>query len=123
MTFKLDKNFDIFEKKLQEIKTTAPNKLSAFMKLQGEDLKRNIKEFTPKDTGTLRNGWHRRTIGKLTQIIYNDVEYALHVNYGHRVGKNNFKVKRGAYMLQKGLIKRKKIMYIDLQKAFREVFK
>lgn len=49
---------------------------------------RRIKEKTPIDTGTLRNGW---AIGSITESsdmyaieIINPVEYASEVEYGHR---------------------------------------
>lgn len=121
MPLKLDKNFFEFEKKLERIKEQAPNELSQFMKQQGELLVGDIKNNTPVDTGTLKAGWQRESKGKFTQIIYSDVEYVNHVNYGHRVGLSKTKVKKGVYMLQKGLIKRRKEIYKDLNTKFKEV--
>ena len=48
---------------------------------------KNVKLKTPvaqKDGGTLRRSWQVKKTGELTRIIYNNVHYAPHVEYGHR---------------------------------------
>ncbi len=70
--------------------------------LQGE-----CKKLTPIKTTRLRDGWQVGKIvkkGKTHYIeVFNKVEYAAHVNYGHRTGKNGYK--QGEYMLEVSLDK------------------
>lgn len=75
------KGFKEFDKILEEIKTKAPQETERFLMLQAEDLKKDVKELTPVDTGTLKNAWQRengkRLTGKaFTQIIFNMSDYA-----------------------------------------------
>lgn len=62
---------------------------------------RRTKQKTPVDTGTLRRNWHIGEVvrhGDHLEIeIYNPVEYAEHVEYGHRTQRGNFVP--GQYML------------------------
>ena len=66
---------------------------------------RNVKLKTPvaaKDGGTLRRSWQVKKTGELTRIIYNNVHYAPHVEYGHRTrGGKSFV--DGRYMLTKSV--------------------
>ncbi len=70
--------------------------------LQGE-----CKGLTPVKTTRLRDGWQVGKISKKGKMyfieVYNKVEYAEPVNYGHRVGKNGYK--HGVYMLEISLDK------------------
>lgn len=75
------KGFKEFDKILDEIKAKAPQATEKFLMLQAEDLKKDVKELTPVDTGTLKNSWHREngkrlTGKKFTQIIFNICDYA-----------------------------------------------
>ena len=66
------------------------------------------KKDTPADTGQLRMGWHRENGEGLKQIIYNNVEYVNHVEYGHRVvyyGKKTNSVVPGVFMLKRTMDK------------------
>ena len=60
------------------------------------------KELTPVQTGHLRNAWNLGTIEKRGDTyyieIYNNVEYAEPVEYGHRMKGGGFK--KGAHMLE-----------------------
>ncbi|PIM93067.1 hypothetical protein CI111_02730 [Fusobacterium animalis] len=76
------KGFKEFDKILDEIKTKAPQATERFLMLQAEDLKKDVKELTPVDTGTLKNSWQRENGKKLTgkafsQIVFNMTDYAL----------------------------------------------
>ena len=76
------KGFKEFDKILDEIKTKAPQATERFLMLQAEDLKKDVKELTPVDTGTLKNSWQREnrrrlTGKKFTQIIFSMTDYAL----------------------------------------------
>lgn len=76
------KGFKEFDKILDEIKTQAPKSTEKFLMLQAEDLKKDVKDLTPVDTGTLKNSWQREngkrlTGKKFTQIVFNMTDYAL----------------------------------------------
>ena len=84
------KGFKEFDKILDEIKIKAPQATERFLMLQAEELKKDVKELTPVDTGTLKNSWQRENGRKLTgkafsQIVFSMTDYAAHVEYGHRV--------------------------------------
>lgn len=76
------KGFKEFDKILDEIKTKAPQATERFLMLQAEELKKDVKELTPVDTGTLKNSWQRENGKRLTgkafsQIVFNMTNYAL----------------------------------------------
>lgn len=75
------KGFKELDKILDEIKTQAPKSTERFLMLQAEELKKDVKDLTPVDTGTLKNSWQRengrRLTGKnFTQIIFSMTDYA-----------------------------------------------
>lgn len=75
------KGFKGLDKILDEIKTQAPKSTERFLMLQAEELKKDVKDLTPVDTGTLKNSWQRengrRLTGKnFTQIIFSMTDYA-----------------------------------------------
>ena len=75
------KGFEKFDKILNEIKTEAPKATERFLMLQAEELKKDVKDLTPVDTGALKNSWQREngkrlTGKKFTQIVFNMTDYA-----------------------------------------------
>lgn len=117
------KGFKEFDKILDEIKTKAPQATEKFLMLQAEDLKKDAKELTPVDTGTLKNSWQRENGKRLTgntfsQIVFNMTNYANHVEYGHRVGKSKTKFVKGKFMLRKALNIRQTKFYKDLKNFY-----
>ena len=61
-----------------------------------------VKLKTPVDTGVLRRSWHVKMPQKLTRVVYNNVKYAPHIEYGHRTrGGKSFV--DGRYMLEKSV--------------------
>ena len=61
-----------------------------------------VKLKTPVDSGTLRRSWRVKKEGDLARIIYNNVHYAPHIEYGHRTrGGKSFV--DGQYMLTKSV--------------------
>nr|DAX78782.1 MAG TPA: putative tail component [Caudoviricetes sp.] len=117
------KGFKEFDKILDEIKTKAPQATERFLMLQAEDLKKDAKELTPVDTGTLKNAWQRENGKRLTgntfsQIVFNMTNYANHVEYGHRVGKSKTKFVKGKFMLRKALNIRQTKFYKDLKNFY-----
>ena len=117
------KGFKEFDKILDEIKTKAPQATEKFLMLQAEYLKKDVKELTPVDTGTLKNAWQRENGKRLTgntfsQIVFNMTNYANHVEYGHRVGKSKTKFAKGKFMLRKALNIRQTKFYKDLKNFY-----
>ena len=117
------KGFKEFDKILDEIKTKAPKSTERFLMLQAEDLKTDVKDLTPVDTGTLKNAWHRengkRFTGKrFSQIVFNICDYAAHVEYGHRAGRSKTKFVRGRFMLRTAVAMRQIKFYKDLKNFY-----
>lgn len=117
------KGFKEFDKILDEIKTKASQATERFLILQAEDLKKDVKELTPVDTGTLKNSWQREngkrlTGKKFTQIVFNMTDYAAHVEYGHRTGRNKTKFVRGRFMLRTAVAMRQIKFYKDLKNFY-----
>ncbi len=114
------KGFKEFDKILIEIKEKAPETTEKFLMLQAEELKKDVKESTPVDTGTLKNSWQRENGKRLTgkafsQIVFSMTNYAAHVEYGHRIGRNKTKFVRGRFMLRTAVAMRQIKFYKDLK--------
>ena len=61
-----------------------------------------VKLKTPVDSGVLRRSWRVKSESDLSKIIYNNVHYAPHIEYGHRTrGGKSFV--DGQYMLTKSM--------------------
>ena len=104
----LSGDWEKLAKKLEKLHTDTPQKVEITLKQVAEQTIREVKEETPADTGQLKMGWHRENGDGLKQIIYNNVEYVNHVEYGHRVvyyGKKTNKVVPGVFMLKKTIDK------------------
>lgn len=117
------KGFKEFDKILDEIKIKAPQATEKFLMLQAEELKKDIKELTPVDTGTLKNSWQRENGKRLTgkafsQIVFSMTNYAAHVEYGHRIGRNKTKFFRGRFMLRTAVAMRQIKFYKDLKNFY-----
>ena len=117
------KGFKELDKILEEIKVKAPKSTEKFLMLQAEDLKKDVKELTPVDTGTLKNSWQREngrrlTGKKFTQIVFNMTDYAAHVEYGHRIGRSKTKFVRGRFMLRTAVAMRQIKFYKDLKNFY-----
>ena len=118
------KGFKEFDKILDEIKTKAPKSTERFLMMQAEDLKKDVKELTPVDTGTLKNSWQRENGRRLTgkafsQIVFSMTDYAAHVEYGHRAGRSKTKFVRGRFMLRTAVAMRQIKFYKDLKTFYK----
>ena len=117
------KGFKEFDKILDEIKTKAPKSTEKFLMLQAEDLKKDVKNLTPVDTGTLKNSWQRENGKRLTgkafsQIVFNMTNYSHFVEYGHRIGRSKTKFVRGRFMLRIAVAMRQIKFYKDLKNFY-----
>lgn len=109
-----------FKDLIATIKRDLPQETQTFVKQQAEEVKANTKLNTPVDTGTLRNGWQRMKDGDFKQIIYNNVDYADKIEYGHmNRGGGSYYV--GRYMLTKAIKKQESKFYTDLNNVFGKV--
>ena len=76
-------------------------------------LVRKVKLKTPVDSGVLKKNWRSKKDGDLARIVYNNVKYGPHVEYGHRTrGGKSFV--DGRYMLTKSV----KEIELDIEKEF-----
>ena len=67
-----------------------------------QKLIKKVKLKTPVDSGLLRRSWRSKKEGDLARIVYNNVHYAPHIEYGHRTrGGKSFV--DGKYMLTKSV--------------------
>lgn len=118
------KGFKELDKILDEIKTQTPKSTERFLMLQAEELKKDVKDLTPVDTGTLKNSWQRENGKRLTgntfsQIVFNMSSYGIHVEYGHRAGRSKTKFIRGRFMLRTAVAMRQIKFYKDLKTFYK----
>ena len=67
-----------------------------------QKLIKKVKLKTPVDSGVLRRSWRVKSEGQLAKIVYNNVKYGPHIEYGHRTrGGRSFV--DGRYMLTKSV--------------------
>lgn len=86
---KLD-GFDELNKKLAQISKNQAIQRNRFVAREAENLLFNTKNYTPVaevDGGTLRESWKRTRAKEGIVHVYNNTDYALHVEYGHRQKK------------------------------------
>lgn len=95
---------DEWEQRLSEaIENQYPAEFREMVIKVANELLGRVKEKTPKDTGHLRREWH---VGEIVRRgneyyieVYNNVEYAEPVEYGHRTRGGKGFVK-GAHMME-----------------------
>ena len=96
--------------KLENLAKQYPEKRDQFLAQEAETMLGRAKSETPVDTGRLRGGWHRTKPAGGIIDVYNNTEYANHVEYGHRTrtanGLNNNpeKLIPGRKMLHKAML-------------------
>ena len=129
---------DDFIAKLDNAVKKIPKKRNEFVKKSAENLIKYTKDLTPVDTDNLRNNWQltRPYMGRIK--VYNNTEYAAHVEYGHRVKRRvkgrkggewvrdeNGKIKfvKGAYMLHQGVEELRDNFEEDAKLIMDDIFK
>ena len=102
--------FDELSKKLNTMTEQYPKKRDQFLAQEAEKIIGRAKSETPVDTGRLRGAWHRTNPEDGRVDVYNNTDYANHVEYGHRTrtanGLNNNpgKLVPGRKMLHKAML-------------------
>lgn len=82
------KEFEVLKDNVEKINKSYKHFIENFLKEMALRALRNTKKRTPVISGELRRGWQ---ISEITRIgdelsieLYNDLEYAEYVEYGHR---------------------------------------
>lgn len=115
------KNLDIIGM-LDDMESDFAKELQKLVKKCGGKLLRDTKMKTPVDTGQLRRSWELEK-DDLYVKVFNNTEYGLHVEYGHRIVGRDGKVKgvaEGVYMLKTSFEKTKKNFEEDLENLFKK---
>ena len=105
----LDRLINTLDSAIQGFDVEIPKRLSNV----SSKLIRKVKLKTPVDSGVLKKGWRSKKDGDLARIVYNNVKYGPHIEYGHRTrGGKSFV--DGQYMLTKSV----KEIESDIEKEF-----
>ena len=93
---------DEFTKTLNNASKNFEKEANKKLDIIASKLVAKVKLKTPVDTGLLRRSWQPKKINNLERLVFNNVKYASHVNYGHRTrgGKSFID---GVYMLEKSV--------------------
>lgn len=110
MSFKIN-GLDKLDRKLTRIIKETPGMVEDVLNQQAELLIGEAKDYTPVKSGTLRREWHRTDATDGSVEVYNNMEYANHVEYGHRTLNGGFV--KGRKMLQRAIDKRKREFFDD----------
>lgn len=123
---------DELGKRLETIARDYPQKRDAFLAQEAEMLAGRTKRNTPVDSGHLRNAWKRTAAHEGRVEVYNNIEYAAHVEWGHRQEPGRFvpaigkRLKRdfvpGAKMLQHGVDESRAAFKSDAAAILRGLF-
>ena len=94
------KGLDKFTKTLNNASNNFEKEANKKLDIIASKLIAKVKLKTPVDSGLLRRSWQSKKINNLERLVFNNVKYASHVNYGHRTrGGKSFV--EGVYMLEK----------------------
>ena len=113
---------DEFINQIERTRMNFPRDLQKLIEKHGGKLLRDTKQRTPVDTGQLRRSWELEK-DDLYVKVFNNTEYGLHVEYGHRIVGRDGKVKgvaEGVYMLKTSFEKTKKNFEEDLENLFKK---
>lgn len=122
------KGMDSWLERIETLKREFPKETGQFLLKQANAVIRDVKQYTPVDTSALINGWHRTGKSErkeFQQIVYNNTEYAAHVEFGHRLKRGGKIVGfvRGKRMLHKAMFNRKLNFYKDLDKMMSKLMR
>ena len=99
------KGLNELNKTLNNMSNNFDEEASEKLDIIAKKLVKKVKLKTPVamvNGGTLRRSWMPKKTGELERVVYNNVHYAPHVEYGHRTrGGKSFV--NGVYMLKKSV--------------------
>ena len=109
---------DKFIIKLNDMNANFNRDLQKLVEESGGKILRGTKQKTPVDSGQLRRSWQLEK-GNLYVKIYNNTEYGIYVEYGHRT-RGGKRYVEGVYMLKTTFEKQVKKFESDLEKLFKK---
>ena len=112
------KGLDKFIIKLNDMNANFNRDLQKLVEESGGKILRGTKQKTPVDSGQLRRSWQLEK-GNLYVKIYNNTEYGIYVEYGHRT-RGGKRYVEGVYMLKTTFEKQVKKFESDLEKLFKK---
>lgn len=124
------KELQELQKRLQQTQNQIPQLIQEIVDDISNEFLQEVKQRTPaSDNNKLKNNWKKRVIagknGSYTVEIYNDLEYASSIEYGHKTESNGFK--QGHFMMtitQQDIENRmNSLVQPKLEKALKGVFK
>lgn len=110
--------FAEFDAYLERIAKEGAQKRDQFVAQEAEQIIGKAKENTPTQTGTLKNGWRRTRAVQGETTVYNNTEYAAHVEYGHRQKPGRYVPAIGK-QLKKSFVPGKKMLHIAMLQSSR----
>ena len=111
---------------LKRIVNEYPRERDKFLAQEAELLLARVKPKTPADTGRLRGAWARSAPAGGSIEVYNNVEYAPYVEYGHRIvafGHDTGRVKEGTYMLRDAVSESQAQFVADASRILARLFR
>ena len=102
--------FDDFGEHLDRIAEAGTVKRNQFVAQEAEVILGHAKDNTPTKTDTLKNAWHRTRAAQGVVKVFNNTEYAAHVEYGHRQTPGRFVPAIGK-RLKKSFVPGKKMLH------------
>lgn len=112
-------SFDKFSGKLETIIEQGPDVVDRFLDQEAEVIRGRVQNNTPVDTGLLRGRWSHTTASGGQCQIYNNVDYAAHVEYGHRTRNGGFV--KGRKMLHRGMLQSGKAFEADCAAIYKKL--
>ena len=109
---------DEFINQIERTRMNFSRDLQKLIEKHGGKLLRDTKQRTPVDTGQLRRGWELEK-EDLYIRLYNNVEYAQFIEWGHRTRGGRSYVE-GVYMLKTSFEQRKRLFEEDLERLLSE---
>lgn len=94
--------FEEFDERMQRVQEQGRRKMNQFVSQEAEVIRGKAQDNTPVDTGHLKGSWRKSRAVQGKVEIYDNVEYAAHVEYGHRTRSGGFV--KGKKMLHRAML-------------------
>lgn len=117
---------DRLNRALSKAAAQLPKERLRFLQQEAELLKSRAKLKTPVDTGRLRAAWSSTEPAGEEVAVYNNTEYAGHVEFGHRIvawGRDTGRVKQGEHFLRDAIDESADNFQRDARQIVARIFK